>query len=89
MQAATLDFINHRREEEMNITTDKTPTGTPINPLAGSATPGGIAAAAAAARGSMPDTALLLHAFQRLATVQDNAELRLLCINLELVLAEE
>jgi len=88
MQTATLDFTNHRREEEMNITTDKTPTCTPIHPLSGSATPGGIAAAAAAARGSMSDTALLLHAFQRLATVQNNAELRLLCINLQTVLAE-
>ena len=55
------------------------------DPMAGCASPAGIATAAAAARGSMPDTALLLSAFRRLADVRNDNELHLLCVNLELV----
>jgi hypothetical protein len=55
------------------------------DPMAGFASPAGIASAAAAARGSMPETALLLAAFRRLASVQGNKDLHLLCIELETV----
>lgn len=58
----------------------------PTDPMAGYATPAGIASAVAAARGSTPDTALLLAAFGRLASVQGDKDLHLLCINLETVL---
>jgi hypothetical protein len=65
--------------------TPRPPAGLPTDPMAGFASPAGIASAAAAARGSMPDTALLLAAFQRQASVQRNKDLRLLCLNLESV----
>ncbi len=63
--------------------------GKPADPLAGCASPAGIASAAAAARGSMPDTALLLAAFRRLASVQGNTDLHLLCIELETLIEEK
>jgi len=59
------------------------------DPMAGCASPAAIAGAAAAARGTMQDTALLLASFRRLAAVRNDHELRLLCINLETVLSDK
>ena len=69
--------------------TPQSPASKPANPMAGCATPAGIAAAAAAAHGSMPDTTLLLEAFRRLAAVRGDTELQVLCLNLETVLEEK
>lgn len=66
-------------------TTPRPMADKPADPMAGFASPAGIASAAAAARGSMPDTAVLLAAFRRLASMQGNKDLHLLCIELETV----
>ena len=69
--------------------TPRPPAGLPTDPMAGFASPAGIASAAVAARGSCSDTALLLAAFRRLATVQGNTDLHLLVIELETLIEEK
>lgn len=59
------------------------------DPMAGCASPAAIAGAAAAARGTMQDTALLLAAIRRLADMQRNTDLHLLCIEMETLFEEK